>query len=251
MTGMNTVVPFTKSFQINWDLYDHYDYCYVLYQGDEPVAVLSCGYESGPGDGCDTMNLRAGSAAMNSTGCVDPGGGGGGGDSSDPTPSCDPRLDPDCEAPMDSAQIALSLEALAQHVNLNAVPDSLASVRSVCSQALNSITTLLTASPTQVYVGMSEIEDQGEEHDAGFFNGVLHVDIAYLDQVTSGIKPLYDLANTLLHEGLHSIGYIEHEDPWDGIPAGAWGYQYETEPFRYLNHPNYNSQGFSCIDYGD
>jgi hypothetical protein len=87
------------SLSINWDNYDHYDYCYYVADGDgNPLYVLYCGY----GECEPTMDLRASSFSglAGGSGCSDPsnpggGGGGGGGDDGDEwlplePPNCDP-----------------------------------------------------------------------------------------------------------------------------------------------------------------
>lgn len=61
---------------VNWDNYDHYDYCYYMADGNgNAVYVLYCGY-NGSGDGCEPTQNIIGLGLTEE--CTDPGSGGGG-----------------------------------------------------------------------------------------------------------------------------------------------------------------------------
>jgi hypothetical protein len=69
--------------------------------------------------------------------------------------------------------------------------------------------------------------------------GNIHFDPTYLDSAVAGGVPLWDIANTALHEAMHALGK-DHGEP---LPS-PWGPLYSEAPFSYLS-PGENS----CILY--
>jgi hypothetical protein len=62
---------------VNWEDYYHYDYCFYLADGfGNAIAVLYCGYYSGPEqEGCDTDPFLAANVLAITEECTSPGGG--------------------------------------------------------------------------------------------------------------------------------------------------------------------------------
>ncbi len=247
--------------EFNWDPYDHYDYCYYMAdENGDVLYVLSCGY-NGNGGGCTQVEsptvrplggkLIGKQAPPNTriaraTECTDPGGGSSGGGSGedpnpDPEPECDPRADSTCVIPMTEQQDSLVDAALEGFLaDFSAISD--ATVADACQQALDTFQSLLGSGMVQQ--GSTDVGEEEQTHMALYdgLTGIIHIDASYMDDVLAGNAPMYDLANSLLHEAMHV--FSPDHGPNDDINVPPYGLQYQTAPYSYLNYgPD------SCIDY--
>lgn len=181
-----------------------------------------------PGDGqCMTSYADHGATVQ---GCD-----GGGGDPYDPPPSeeCDPRIDPDCEQPLTSADSTTLATALANYVRpASAIADTTA--RRQCQEMLTQFNASYAAG--NVFRGGSNTS-----HYGATYLDRIHFDPEWLDAAAAGdATALREIANTALHEAAHVLGY---DHPNGATWSGGQDY-YSDPPFNLLS-PGPNS----CIQY--
>lgn len=127
--------------------------------------------------------------------------------------TCDPFIDPDCEQALPDSMKTRIVNAMAQYVKTASMISDPA-LRARCQEMVDRANLYLAANA--VYLGAKDtpLMDPGSHYGAySPRTGNIHFDPWAMNSATSGSNVAWQVANTMLHEAAHTLGYNHDPKP--------------------------------------